>query len=100
MIALKGQGDANRGDFGRVFQDRTSRPGHVRAEVRRACRTLGIKPLGSHGFRKLNAQARCAALRDPGPGDELARLEAAGHLGYNPVWVTVQSYVAAQRQRG
>ncbi len=100
LTELKGQGDANRGDFGRVFHDRASLPGHVRAEIRRACRTLGIKPLGSHGLRKLNAQAMYAALREQGMDDEAARLEVARHLGHNRVRVTVQSYVAAQRQQG
>jgi len=100
MAELKRQGDANHDDYGCVFSDRASLPGHVRAEIRRACRTLGIKPLGSHGFRKLNAQAMYAKLREQGLDDEAARLEVARHLGHNRVRVTVQSYVSAQRQRG
>ncbi len=100
MTELREQGAANVEDYGCMFHDRASLPGHVRAEIRRACRTLGIKPLGSHGFRKLNAQAMHAALLEQGLGDEAARLEVARHLGHNRVRVTVQSYVSAERQQG
>jgi integrase len=96
MAALKVQGQANYADFGCIFRDRTSLPGHVRAEVRRACRTVGIAPLGSHGFRKLNAQGMYGALRAEGLGDEAARLKVARHLGHNRVRVTVESYVGAK----
>jgi len=99
MAALKSQGDDRPGDHGCLFRDRASLPGHVRAEIRRACRALDIPSLGSHGFRKLNAQAMHATLRAAGLDDEAARLEVARHLGHNRVRVTVQSYVAAQRQR-
>lgn len=98
MAELKAQGEANAD--GCLFCDRASLPSHVRAEIRRACRALGIQPLGSHGLRKLNAQAMYAALREQGLDDEAARLEVARHLGHNRVRVTVQSYVEAQRQRG
>jgi integrase len=100
IAELKAQGTSRPGDFGCLFRDRASLPGHVRAEIRRACRALDIEPLGSHGFRKLNAQAIYAKLRESGLDDEAARLEVARHLGHNRVRVTVQSYVAAQRQRG
>ena len=96
LTELKAQGERNAVDFGCVFRDRASLPGHVRAEIRRACRGLGIQSLGSHGFRKLNAQALYSALREQGLGDEAARLQVARHLGHNRVRVTVQSYVAAQ----
>lgn len=72
-------------------RDRASLPGHVRAEIRRACRALEIEPLGSHGFRKLNAQALYARLRAARLDDEAARLTVARHLGHNRVRVTVQS---------
>jgi integrase len=98
MAELKAQGEANAD--GCVFRDRASLPAHVRAEIRRACRALGIELLGSHGFRKLNAQAMYAALREQGLDDEAARLEVARHLGHNRVRVTMQSYVAAQRRGG
>jgi len=99
MAGLKAQGAGRPDDHGCVFGDRASLPGHVRAEIRRACRALGIQPLGSHGFRKLNAQAVYAELRAAGLDDEAARLTVARHLGHNRVRVTVQSYVSAQRQR-
>ncbi len=100
MAELKAQGAGRPGDYGCLFRDRASLPGHVRAEIRRACRALDIPSLGSHGFRKLNAQALHAKLREAGLDDEAARLTVALHLGHNRVRVTVQSYVAAQRQRG
>jgi integrase len=99
MAELKAQGQANGADFGCIFRDRASLPGHVRAEIRRACRSLGIQPLGSHGFRKLNAQAMYSALRTDGLGDEAARVGVARHLGHNRVRVTVESYVSAQHNR-
>lgn len=98
IAELKAQGEANAD--GCIFRDRASLPGHVRAEIRRACQPLGIKSLGSHGFRKLNAQALFAELRAAGLDDEAARLDVARHLGHNRVRVAVQSYVAVQRQRG
>ena len=53
-----------------------------------ACRSLG-----SHGFCKVYT-----ALREQGIDDEAVRLQLAWHLGHNRVRVTVQSYVAAQRE--
>ncbi len=97
LAELKAQGERNAADFGCVFRDRASLAGHVRAETRRACRGLGIGSLGSHGFRKLNAQALYVALREQGLDDNTARLQVARHLGHNRVRVTMQSYVAAQR---
>jgi integrase len=100
MAGLKAQGAGRTDNHGCLFRDRASLPGHVRAEIRRACRALGIQPLGSHGFRKLNAQALYAELRAAGLDDEAARMTVARHLGHNRVRVTAQSYVEAQRQRG
>lgn len=99
LAELKAQGERNPADYGCVFHDRASLPGHVRAEIRRACRGLGLRSLGSHGFRKLNAQTLYGALREQGLDDEAARLQVARHLGHNRTRVTVQSYVAAQGQR-
>ena len=97
LAELKAQGERNAADFGCVFQDRASLPGHVRAEIRRVCRGLGLRSLGSHGFRKLNAQVMYEALREQGLDDEAARLQVARHLRHNRTRVTVQSYVAATR---
>ena len=99
MAELKTQGAARVADNGCVFEGRSSLPNTVRAEIQRACRSLGIKSLGSHGFRKLNAQAMYARLRGEGLDDEAARLEVAQHLGHNRVRVTMQSYVEVQRYR-
>jgi integrase len=99
MAELKAQGAARSDDNGCVFEGRGNLSETVRAEIRRACRALGIKPLGSHGFRKLNAQAMHAALRAQGLDDEAARLAVARHLGHNRVRVTMQSYVEVRRDR-
>jgi integrase len=93
MAVLKAVGEQNLGDYGCVFKDRASLPGHVRAEIRRACLVLGIKSLGSHGFRKYNAQAKYAELRQQGMSDEASRLQVAQHLGHNRIRVTKESYV-------
>jgi hypothetical protein len=93
MAKLKAIGEQSLNDSGCIFKDRASLPGHVRAEIRRACMTLGIKSLGSHGFRKYNAQAKYTELRREGLGDEVARLQIAQHLGHNRIRVTKESYV-------
>jgi len=67
MAELKNDGAANLVDFC-VFYDRASLLGHFRAEIWHICRALEIKPLDSNGFRKLNALAMYAVLRDPGAG--------------------------------
>ena len=100
LAELKATGEANGADYGCVFHDRAGLPQQVRAEIRRACRALGIRPLGSHALRKLNAQTLYAALREQGLDDEAARLQVARHLGHNRVRVTVQSYVPSQTSRG
>lgn len=99
MAELKAQGAARSDDNGCVFEGRGDLPETVRAGIRRACRTLDVRPLGSHGFRKLNAQAMYKRLRGEGLDDEEARLEVARHLGHNRVRVTMQSYVEVQRDR-
>ncbi len=93
MARLKAIGEQNVLDRGCIFRDRASLPGHVRAEIRRACLALRIKSLGAHGFRKYNAQARYAELRNQGLDDEAARLQIAQHLGHNRIRVTRESYV-------
>jgi len=94
MVSLKAIGEQNLDDHGCIFKDRASLPSHVRAEIRRACLALGIKPLGSHGFRKYNAQAKYGELRNQGLDDEAARLKIAQHLGHNRIRVTRESYVS------
>lgn len=93
MTELKVIGEENALDRGCIFRDRAGLLGHVRAEIRRACLVLGIKSLGSHGFRKYNAQAKYTELRGQGLDDEAARLQIARHLGHNRIRVTKESYV-------
>jgi integrase len=93
MAKLKAIGEQNVDDYSCIFKDRASLPGHVRAEIRRACLMLGIKPLGSHAFRKYNAQVKYDELRQDGLDDEAARLQIAQHLGHNRIRVTKESYV-------
>ncbi len=46
-------------------------------EIRRTCRELNIQPLGSHAFRKRNAQDHHEKLLAEGLDDEEARLEVS-----------------------
>ncbi len=94
MAELKQQGE--RCGTGHIFENSASLPNHVRAEIRRACRSLGIPCLGSHGFRKLNAQNLFQALRQSGLLDSAARLVTSKHLGHNRIRDTKESYVPPQ----
>jgi integrase len=76
-----------------VFTNRGSLPNHVQAEIRRACRELNITPLGSHAFRKRNAQDYHEKLLGEGSSDVEARLEVSRHLGHNRLRVINESYV-------
>ncbi len=84
---------------GHLFVDRTSVPKHVRGEIRRACLNLGIECLGSHGFRKLNAQTLCAALRREDIAHDVALRRTSKHLGHNRIRDTKESYVPPQDRR-
>ncbi len=97
MSSLKAQGE--RSQTGHLFRDRNSLPGDVRAEIRRACRGLQIECLGSHAFRKLNAQNLYAALRRHGMSDEAALRQTSRHLGHNRIRDTKESYVPPQDRR-
>ncbi|MCX6055383.1 MAG: tyrosine-type recombinase/integrase [Chloroflexi bacterium] len=50
LSEIKAIGEKN--PTGHIFHDRSSLPDQVRDQVRRACTTLGIPCLGTHGFRK------------------------------------------------
>ena len=63
MARLRSIGNQNLLDRDYIFKECASLPSHVQAEIRRACLALGIKPLGSHDFKKYNAQAKCTELR-------------------------------------
>lgn len=84
---------------GHLFADRAGLPNHVRAEIRRACRTLGITCLGSHAFRKYNAQKLYDALCNEGLDDETARRRVSRHLGHNRIRDTKVSYVPLQERQ-
>ena len=83
-------------ETGHLFRDRKSLPHQVQAEIRRACRGLQIECLGSHAFRKLNAQNLYAALRSQGLNDEKALRRTSWHLGHNRRRDTKESYVPPQ----
>lgn len=97
IMGLQQQG-ANR-ESGHIFENRYSLPNHVRAEIRRACWTLGIECLGSHGFRKFNAQTLYAILREEGAGDEQALRRTSRHLGHNRTRDTRESYLSVRNRQ-
>ena len=97
MAGLRQQGESV--TTGHIFVDRASLPNHVRREIRRACRNLGIECLGSHGFRKLNAQTLYVALRDDHIVEETALRRTSKHLGHNRSRDTRESYVPPQNRR-
>ena len=94
MAGLRRQGE-NR-ETGHLFVDRASLPKHVCGEIRRACRNFGIECLGSHGFRKLNAQNLHAALYGKEMSDDAALRRTSKHLGHNRVRDTKESYIPPQ----
>ncbi len=98
MATVKAQGQLS--PTGHLFRNRNSLPGDVRAEIRRACRGLQIECLGSHAFRKLNAQNLYAALRSQGMSDEAALRQTSRHLGHNRIRDTKESYVPPQDREG
>lgn len=91
MFALKQQGKQN--PTGHIFINRKSLGDNVGIEIRRACTVLEIESLGSHAFRKRNAQDLHADLMANGLSDSEARLQVAKHLGHNRINVVSASYV-------
>lgn len=81
-----------------IFVSRSSLPNHVQGEIRRVCRELNITPLGSHAFRKRNAQDCHQRLLGEGLGDTEARLEVSHHLGHNRLRIISESYVPPQNR--
>ncbi len=94
MARVKAQGESS--ETGHLFIDRASLPNHVRAEIRRACRSLKLKSLGSHGFRKLNAQSPFASLHLQETEGEAALRRISQHLGHNRIRDTKESFVPPQ----
>ena len=78
---------------GHVFQGRGSLAKRLERAVDGACKRLGIRDQGTHGFRGTFAHRRYAAYRGQGLSDRQARRRLAGDLGHGRIEVTY-SYVA------
>jgi integrase len=86
---------------GHLFTDRLGLPDRARQVVRQACRELGIRPLGTHGFRKTFSVKEYHRARLRGADDRQALLETSHKLGHNRIDVTRQSYVPSnEREKG
>jgi integrase len=99
MVALKNSPDIKLA--GHLFTDRLALPDRARKLVRQACRGLGIRPLGTHGFRKSFSVEEYHRARSRGADDHQALLETSHKLGHNRIDVTRQSYVPSdEREKG
>ena len=78
---------------GHVFQGRGGLAKRLERAVDEACKRLGIRDQGTHGFRGMFAQRRYAEYRGQGLSDHQARRRIAGELGHGRIEVTY-SYVA------
>ena len=86
---------------GHLFTDKLGLPDRARKHVRQACRELGIRPLGTHGFRKTFSVEEYHRARSLGADDRQALLETSYELGHNRIDVTRQSYVSSdEREKG
>jgi len=86
---------------GHLFADRLGLPDRARKLVRQACRELGIRQLGTHGFRKTFSVEGYHRARSQGADDRQALLETSHKLGHNRIDVTRQSYVSTdEREKG
>jgi integrase len=94
MAALKYSPDIQ--PTSHLFTDRLGLPERARKRVRQACRELGIRQLGTHGFRKTFSVAEYHRVRSRGAGDRQALLETSHKLGHNRIDVTRQSYVSSE----
>jgi integrase len=99
MTALKNSPDIQPTDH--FFADRLGLPDRARKLVRKACRELGIQPLGTHAYRKTFSVEQYHRARSRGADDRQALLETSHKLGHNRIDVTRQSYVSSEeRQKG
>jgi integrase len=99
MAALKNSPDIQ--PSGHLFVDRLGLAERARKRVRQVCRELGIRQLGTHGFRKTFSVAEYHRARSNGAGDRQALLETSHKLGHNRIDVTRQSYVPTnEREKG
>jgi len=86
---------------GHLFADRLGLPDRARKHVRQACWDLGIRQLGTHGFRKTFGVEEYHRARSRGADDRQALLETSHKLGHNRIDVTRQSYVSSEeREKG
>jgi integrase len=81
-----------------LFTDRLGLPERSRKFVRQACRELGIRQLGTHGFRKTFSVEEYHRARLRGAGDRQALLETSHKLGHNRIDVTRQSYIPSDER--
>jgi integrase len=99
MSALKYSPDIQ--PTGHLFMDRMGLAERARKRVRQVCRELGIRQLGTHGFRKTFSVEEYHRARLHGADDHQALLETSHKLGHNRIGVTRQSYVSAdEREKG
>ena len=99
MTTLKNSPDIQ--STGHHFTDRLGLPERARKLVRQACRELGIRQLGTHGFRKAFSVEEYHRARSHGADDRQALLETSHKLGHNRIDVTRQSYVSSdEREKG
>ncbi len=99
MTALKNSPDIQ--PTGHLFADRLGLPDRARKLVRQACRELGIRQLGTHGYRKTFSVEEYHRARSRGADDRQALLETSHKLGHNRIDVTRQSYVSIEeREKG
>jgi integrase len=84
-----------------LFMDRMGLAERARKRVRQVCRELGIRQLGTHGFRKTFSVEEYHRARLHGADDRQALLETSHKLGHNRIDVTCQSYVPSdEREKG
>jgi len=99
MTTLKNSPDIQ--PTGHLFADRLGLPDRVRKMVRQACQELGIRSLGTHGYRKTFSVEEYHRTRARGADDHQALLETSHKLGHNRIDVTQQSYVSSdEREKG
>ena len=96
MAALKNSPDIQ--PAGHLFTDRLGLPERARKLVRQACCELGIRQLGTHGFRKTFSVEEYHQARSRGADDHQALLETSHKLGHHRIAVTRQSYVSADER--
>jgi integrase len=97
MTAIKNSPDIQPTDH--LFADRMGLPDQARKLVRKACRELGIRPLGTHGYRKTFSVENYHRARSRGVDDQQALLETSLKLGHNRTDVTRQSYVPLEERK-